>query len=333
VDNLFFNHIGLDTHISHRNFSDAASLLLKEQLKTWDTLKHSYISLDQVEVKTFQFEGFIIKVQYNPNRITSSSAKVDEKSIRERKCFLCPANLYPEQKAIKYEDDFLILVNPFPILPEHFTISHKDHIPQAIKNWFGTMLQLSKDLSSYVTIYNGPACGASAPDHHHFQAGSKYFMPLVDEFHLIKNEYGEILLNSGSGTVCGIDDGLRRFISIESTSSNFAEKVFDSFYSSYSKVTNAQDEPMMNIISYYEDVYGWIILIFLREKHRPTFFYNEGDDKILWSPAAIDLGGVAILPREKDFKKISKKILTDGLTQITFSQEKFNYIKSSLKEI
>lgn len=333
MDNIFFNHISLEAYISQRNFSGAARFLLEEQLKTWDALKNSYTSLNKVQVKTFQYEGFVIKVQYNPNRITSSSAKVDEKSIRERKCFLCPGNLYPEQKAFKYEDEFLILVNPFPIFPEHFTISHKDHIPQRIKNWFGTMLQLSKDLSSYVVIYNGPACGASAPDHLHFQAGSKYFMPLVDEFHLIKNEYGEVLLANGLATVYGIDDGLRRFISIESDDKFSAEQVFDNFYSIYSKVSNAQDEPMMNIIAYYEEVYGWIILIFLREKHRPSFFFNEGEDKILWSPAAIDLGGVSIIPVEKDFKKISKRILTDGLSQITFNKEKFIYIKSYLKEI
>ena len=120
-----------------------------------------------------------MKVQFNPGRYISTSAKVDEKSINDRKCFLCPANLPEEQKGILYEEEYLILGNPFPIFPEHFTIPNINHVPQQIKNNFPLMLKLTKDLSKhYVVLYNGPKCGASAPDHFHFQAGTKNFMPI-----------------------------------------------------------------------------------------------------------------------------------------------------------
>lgn len=339
MEKFLFEHQSLSDLISNNDYSNAARLLLEEQNKSWDLLKRNYDSLKETKVKTFQFDGFIFKTQFNPGRIKSSSAKVDAKSISKRKCFLCKDSLYEEQRAIEYGKDFLILVNPFPIFPEHFTIPHKDHIPQAIKKWFGKMLSLSKDFSRDVVIYNGPACGASAPDHLHFQAGSKFFMPIDNEFHSLKKEYGEILVDNDSIIVAGIEDGLRKFISIETSEFSLAEKTFNDFYNFYSKVSEGEEEPMMNIISFYNPAkpgdkknYGWRILIFLRKKHRPAFYYYSGDDKILWSPASIDLGGVCITPLEKDFNIISKEILIEGFAEITTSQEEFSYIKTKLKE-
>jgi len=339
VDNIFLNHDNLNSLISLKDYSNASRLLLREQIKSWPELEKAYISYKTSQTKTFQFDGFVIKVQNNPGRITSSSAKVDEKSIKTRACFICMANLYQKQKAIKYEEDFLILVNPFPIFPEHFTITHKDHIPQAIKEWFGKMLPLSKDFSRDVIIYNGPACGASAPDHLHFQAGSKFFMPIDDGFHSLKNEYGEILIDNDSLIVTGIDDGLRKFISIETKEISLAEKVFDIFYNFYSRVSNEKTEPMMNIIAFYEprenqdsEEYGWRILIFLREKHRPSHFFREGENRILLSPAAVDFGGVCILPLEKDFEKITKEDIFEIFREVSLGKEQFEYVKADLKK-
>ena len=335
----FFNHNKLNEFTSSRDYSGAAHLLLREQIKDWHELEKAYDSLKNVQIKSFQYEGFVIKVQHNPGRIKSSSAKVDDKSINERKCFLCLENLYKEQRALRYGEDFLILVNPFPILPEHFTIPHVNHIPQSIKKWFGKMLSLSIDMQRNVLIYNGPKCGASAPDHLHFQAGTKYFMPLDDEFHSIKNEYGEIITENDSLTVSGIDDGLRRFISIETPDISSAEKVFDNFYTSYFKVSGEEAEPMMNILSFYEpakpeseDKFGWRVLIFLRKKHRPSHYFREGEERILLSPAAVDFGGVCILPFEKDFNKIKKEDLTEIFHEVSLGKEQFEYIKADLKK-
>ncbi len=337
MENILFNHPYLDNFISAKNYSGAAALLLEEQKKHWADLSKNYNSISNVEIKSFRFGGFTIRVQHNPGRFLSSSANVDSESIKERKCFLCSSNLYEDQKTILYKEDFLILVNPFPIFPEHFTIAHLNHIPQKISGWFGKMLSTSKDFLKYAVIYNGPECGASAPDHLHFQAGTKEFLSINDEFHSFKNKhasrgkYEDILTESDSLTVSGVDDGLRRYITIETLEIGIAEKVFDLFYDIYSKIS-ASKEPMMNIISFYEQDFGWKILIFLRAKHRPSQYYKEGENKILLSPAAVDLGGVCILPLEKDFKRISKEIISEIFKEVSLGKEQFDFVKFELKK-
>jgi hypothetical protein len=332
VKNILFEHPALGKLISVRGYSGAASLLLEEQKKSWATLSKNYDSFSSAKVKSFQFPGFVIKAQHNPGRIKSTSAQVDDKSISERRCFLCLNNLYEEQKAIKYNDDFFILVNPFPIFPEHFTIPHKDHILQRIKESFGKMLSLSKALSEHVIIYNGPECGASAPDHLHFQAGSNNYLPINDEFYFLKNESGEILIGKDSLTVTGIDDGLRKVITIETLETEAAEKVFDLSYNVYSKISGSSVEPLLNILSFYEKDYGWKVLIFLREKHRPSHYFKEGKDRILLSPAAVDLGGICILPVEEDFEKITKENIKDVFREVNLGKEQFEFIKAELKK-
>lgn len=332
MKNILFEHPGLDKLISLKDYSGTAKLLLEEQKKSWTTLEESYNSLKNIKVKSFQFPGFSIKAQYNPGRIKSTTAEVDEKSIRERKCFLCSDNLYDEQRATKYDNDFYILVNPFPIFPEHFTIPHKNHIPQRIKKSFEKMLLLSRDLYEFVIIYNGPECGASAPDHLHFQAGSKNYLPINDEFHSLKNEYGDVILEKELLTVTGINDGLRKIIAIETLEIETVKKVFDLVYNIYSKISGNKIEPLLNILSFYEKEYGWRVLIFLREKHRPSQYFIEGKEKILLSPAAVDLGGVCILPIEEDFEKITKENIEDVFKEVNLGKEQFEFIKAELKK-
>lgn len=319
--------------ISSGDYAGAAHLLLKNQKKNWNKLAGGYESLKTVVDKSFQFDGFTIKVQFNPGRLISTAAKVDQESIKERKCFLCSSNLPDEQKGIKYKDEFLILANPFPIFTEHFSIVHFNHIQQEISGWFGRMLSLSKDLSKYYTvIYNGPKCGASAPDHLHFQAGNKFFMPVDNEFHSLKNEYGKIIFENNSLTVSGIDDSLRRFISIETSDALTAEKIFKKFYEVYKKVVPKNAEPLMNILCFYEEEYGWRIIIFLRLKHRSSHYLREGNNNILLSPGAVDLGGVCITPLEKDFRNINKQLLAEIFQEVSLGKEQFDYVIAQIKK-
>lgn len=326
------NNSSLNQFINSNDYAGAAKFLLEEQKQSWKKLADGYNSLKGIKGKKIQLDGFTIKCQFNPGRITSTSAKVDSKSISERKCFLCISNLPEEQKGIKYGSKFLILANPFPIFTEHFTIVHINHIPQEIYGWFGSMLSLSKDMSKhYTVIYNGPKCGASAPDHLHFQAGNKYFMPVDNEFHSIKNEYGEIFFENEIITVAGIDDNLRRFISIETNNKESAEDTFKLFFNVYKKIVSEDEEPMMNILSFYEEEYGWRIIIFLRSKHRPSHYFKDGEEKLVLSPAAVDLGGVCITPLEKDFERINKDLITEIFKEVSLAKEQFEFIKSSIK--
>ena len=315
------------------NFAEAARRLLENQKRSWELLSGGYKSLSTVKIKSIDFDEYTLNIQFNPGRFISSSAKVDEKSISERECFLCIENLPKEQKGILYNKKFIILCNPHPIFPEHFTIVSIEHIPQRINGAFNDLLLLSKALSEYYTVvYNGPKCGASAPDHLHFQAGTKFFMPVDTQFHQIMIRYGETLFNKQDILVQGVDDGLRRFISFESTDRSLLNEVFKIFYDQYEMINPGADEPMMNILSFYTEDSGWRVIIFLRAKHRSTHYFKEGEERILLSLAAVDLGGVCITPFEKDFNKVDKQLLREIFQEVTLGKEKFNKLKLWLKE-
>ena len=317
-DQLIFNLV------EENNYSDATARLFEIQKEHWPMLNAGFKSLDAVRSKSFQFDGYKIKTQFNSGRMTSTSAKVDPKSISERKCFLCVENLPAEQKGILYNDKYIILCNPFPIFPEHFTLTYKEHTPQRITDTFSDMLDLSKDLSKhYSVIYNGPRCGASAPDHLHFQAGNKFFMPIDDEFHQIKNEYGKVIYEDDGLSFYAIDDRIRKFVSIESLDKELVVNTFNKFYKTYSELMNEEQEPMINLVSFYEEEYGWRVIIFLRAKHRPAVFFAEDESKMLVSPAAIDLGGVCVFPREEDFNRITKEQIADIFQEVFVDEKKF----------
>ncbi len=318
--------------IEENNYSDAAMRLFEVQKEQWQMLADGVKTLETIKSKSFLFDEYKIKAQFNAGRIISTSAKVDPKSIRERKCFLCTENLPDDQRGILYRDNYIILCNPFPIFPTHFTLTYKDHQPQRIADTFSDLLDLSKDLSKYYSvIYNGPRCGASAPDHLHFQAGNKFFMPIDDEFHQLKNEYGKEIIDNDDISVFALDDGIRKFVSIESVEKDLLIDTFNKFYKTHSDILNEQQEPMLNLISFYEEEYGWRIIIFLRAKHRPAVFFAEDETKMLVSPAAIDLGGVIIFPREEDFNRIDKKMIEEIFKEVFISKDILEKVIKELK--
>ena len=203
------------------SIADCAFQLLQQQRSTWELLRTGYEGLSRVQTRQFRFGGYQVRVQFNPGRLTSSAARVDDRSIRERTCFLCLQNLPEQQRGIPYGDRFMILCNPFPIFPEHFTIPHRDHVPQRIEGRIGLLLGLARDLAPrYTVFYNGPRCGASAPDHLHFQAGSRQFMPIEGQYARLRAECGEEMPSVGPATVLAIDGAERRFVAIEGTSSD-----------------------------------------------------------------------------------------------------------------
>jgi len=146
--------------------------LFREQVANWELARANYAGLKTVKTKVFSFDDFEIKVQFNPARIVSSGAKMDAKTIAERPCFLCAENRPAEQQGVD-AGNYTVLVNPFPIFPEHFTIPRKEHTDQQIKPYFSDMLELAEALDDYLVFYNGPKCGASAPDHIHFKPAQR----------------------------------------------------------------------------------------------------------------------------------------------------------------
>jgi hypothetical protein len=296
-------------------------------------LARGYESLASVQTRTLEFDGFEIKVQFNPGRIVSSAAKVDAKSIAERKCFLCPANLPAVQRGVAFGDDYLVLCNPFPIFPEHFTIPHREHTPQRIATSFAAMIDLAQEMQSRYTIfYNGPKCGASAPDHLHFQAGNKGFMTIDREYDRIKKDRGEVLTASAHLDVYAVGNYLRNFISLESNDRAALLDGFEAFYETFLTLSPAAEEPMLNILASFE-AGEWRVILFPRARHRPSFFFAEGDEKILLSPASVDLGGVCITPVEKDFQRVTKEHLTQMCAEVCLSKADFAALSKRFAEV
>ncbi len=311
-------------HVAVNDYARAAETLLKTQLNEWVDLAAGYKGLKDVVVKSILFDGFQIKLQFNPGRMKSTLAEVEEKEIKKRSCFLCAGNLPTEQRGIKLLDNYILLCNPYPIFPNHFTIASIAHEPQSIEFTFKDYITISKMLSDkYSLIYNGPRCGASAPDHLHFQAGTKQYMPVENEFHSMIKNHGEEILNNKNITITAVDDSLRRYISLETRNENVLRESFDQFYRLYTKIKSEREEPMMNIICNYGERFGWRVFIFLRHKHRSSHYYLEGDEKIAISPAAIDLGGVCISPLEKDFKRTNKETLTEVFEEVSLQRDDF----------
>ena len=273
---------------------------LESQLAEWEFARRNFEALRRIETKTFDLDGFLIRVQFNPARIVSSAAKVDAASVVARKCFLCSENQPPEQRGLPWGDGYRVLVNPYPIFARHFTIPAAEHVPQSIADRYGDMLALARCFDREVVFYNGPRCGASAPDHAHFQAVGKGAMPLEAEVGRFATE--KVLEASGAAAYA-IRDYLRGGFVIRSADASAAAACFGKLYEAL-EVLPADAEPMMNVLTWY-DSDGWTSCVFPRTKHRPACFYGEGATDLLVSPASVDLAGVMIVPRKDDFVKIT----------------------------
>lgn len=306
--------------------------LLEDQKETWQLLKDNYLNLSKVETKDFDFDGFQIKVQYNPERIKSTAADVNDDAVNSRECFLCHENLPKEQNELVYDKNYIILCNPYPIFNEHFTISKKKHKPQNIIGNFGDILNLTQDLGSYYTLfYNGPKCGSSAPDHMHFQAGTKLAMPLENEVDILKSNFTKHEMRNGKIEIRFIEDYLRYAVLFESSSKGELVYAFKIFVKAFKKISPPDDEPMMNIVSTYNGN-KWSVFIFPRAKHRPSQYFLDGKKKLLISPAAVDLSGLIITPRKEDFEKITTVDISNLFRQVILTKEYFEYLKKKIGE-
>ncbi|MRT94054.1 DUF4922 domain-containing protein [Ancylomarina sp. 16SWW S1-10-2] len=295
----------------------------QEQKENWPLAKNNYNGLEKVEEKEFQFEGFKIKVQFNPERIKSTSAKVDKEAIEKRACFLCEKNRPELQTKIELENGYSLLVNPFPILKQHFTIPQNEHIDQNFINHIGDMLNMAECLEGYSFFYNGPKSGASAPDHMHFQAGENGFMPTDSEYINLKKNNGKLITYNDRIKVYSFNHYLRKMISIEADRAQDIVSTCKILYSSFEKLQAEEKEPLLNAICIYKNK-KYCLHIFPRKLHRPSQFFAEGNDQLLISPGAVDMGGVIITPRKEDFDKITKEDIIDIYKQVSLDDFAFD---------
>lgn len=302
------------------------SRFFNRQMEKWADARHRFRDLKHVETHQLSDQ---LKVQWNPARIVSTGAKIDKKTLGDRPCFLCDKNRPKEQISKQIDERFLLLVNPFPILPVHFTIPARKHQPQSIYKNYGEMHRFLSLHSELMVFYNGPKCGASAPDHLHFQAGTSGILPLQANWQRLSRNLTDIISLNDDEKIALIHDFVVSAFVIISKSEDSDEALFQRLYKSM-PVRGDETEPMMNIIAWRKgDEY--ISVVIPREKHRPEAYFAEGDAQMMVSPGALDMSGLIITPREEDFRKLTEESATAILQECGVSTDKMNSIVTKLK--
>ena len=302
------------------------SRFFNRQLEMWEDARHRFRDLKHVEVRQLSDQ---LKVQFNPARIVSTGAKIDKHTLGERPCFLCERNRPKEQMTKQIDDHFQLLVNPFPILPVHFTIPATKHQPQSIYRHYGEMHRLLSLHSELMVFYNGPKCGASAPDHLHFQAGTSGVLPLQTNWQRLSRNLTDVISLNDEEKISVLRDFLVPAFVIISKSEDSDEELFHRLYRSM-PMRGDESEPMMNIIAWRKGD-EFISVVIPREKHRPDAYFTEGEAQMMVSPGALDMAGLIITPREEDFNKINLDKATALLRECGISAEKMEAIVSNLK--
>ena len=310
------------------------------ELQRWEEARKRYEALDeQVQKHELPFGDGSLCVQWNPARIVSTNAKIDRASIDARPCFLCDENRPKEQQALMIRHHYQVLINPFPILPRHFTIPTRRHKPQSIWEHFGTMRHLAWTMPNHILFYNGPKCGASCPDHMHLQAGSRGIIPIERDWLLYENHLEKLYPLTGSSKQEMADAGntsqrcglflLKNYVCPvfvvrslpEETDSLLCQRLYRAL-----PVHEDENEPRMNVIcwrqagdeSRSDEI---VTLVFPRKKHRPEC-YGE----IMVSPGALDMGGLLITPRAEDFQKMTSELAASILQEVTMTEEELKEV-------
>ena len=302
------------------------SRFFNRQLEVWADARHRFRDLKHVETRQLSDQ---LKLQWNPARIVSTGAKIDKKTLGERPCFLCDKNRPKEQMSKQIDEKFHLLVNPFPILPVHFTIPARKHQPQLIYKNYGEMHRFISLHSDLMVFYNGPKCGASAPDHLHFQAGTNGILPLQTNWQRLSRNLTDVISLNDEEKISVVRDFIVPAFVIISKSAESDEALFRRLYKAMPQ-RGDETEPMMNIISWRKGE-EFISVVIPREKHRPEAYFAEGDAQFVVSPGALDMSGLIITPREEDFRKLTEDKSLSLLQECGVSEEKMNAIIAKLK--
>ncbi len=287
--------------------------LLSCQLDLWPLARANYDALRRVRTRTLRVRQCNFRLQYNPGRIRSAAAKVDEQTIARRPCFLCPEHLPEEQLRTPWDDGFQLLLNPYPIFPAHFTLPSSAHTPQLLtEQATKTFIRSACKLQGFVLFYNGPRCGASAPDHLHFQAGERGFLPLEKEVEMGTHSP---VMERKEGCLTLLKDYPCPVFVLRSHSEEWSNVCLKALCDNLPSLPG-EAEARFNLLAWYDKT-GWTLCLIPRTNHRPRCFYAEGKARTLISPASVDLAGVFVTAREEDFLKLTEDDLLDILHEVT----------------
>ena len=294
------------------------------QLQTWSDVRHRYRDLEHVETRELVTDTITLSAQWNPARIGSTGAKIDAKSIAERPCFLCAKNRPQEQMHRVIDGKYELLVNPFPILPVHFTLPTMKHQPQRILSMYDEMLRLAERNTDLTILYNGPHCGASAPDHAHLQTVGTGHLPLQQAWQRLSRNLTEVVKDDEDNGIWQVADYPAAAFVIRSHGQNVGERLFRRLYDA---LPPAEDdtEPMMNIIMWQSDNAVHSVVL-PRRKHRPDCYTATGDAQYIISPGAVDMGGLIITPREQDFRRVTPELILDIYRELSLTPEQMQEV-------
>ena len=298
------------------------------QLEKWDDARNRYHELRNVRTRELAMGASSIQVQWNPARMVSTGASIDKKAIAERPCFLCEANRPKEQTKKSVDSHFDLLVNPYPILPTHFTIPRVKHEPQRIRDIYGEIHKLLDEYPELMVFYNGPKCGASAPDHAHLQAGTSGRLPLQMSWQRLSRNLTPLISLNDDESISLIDEYPCPALLIRSHTPYGDEQLFLRLYDAL-PMQDDDAEPMMNIVSWRCDD-EYLSVVFPRGKHRPDCYYAQGNDQYIISPGALDMAGLIITPRQEDFERLTPEKALSILNEVSLPKEQLQQVIDKL---
>lgn len=309
----------------------AGDLFIENQLAKWQTARTNHEALNQIETRRFELAGNTITVQFNPARAVSTCAKVDKSSIEARKCFLCPENKPNEQDEIiiSLDEPFSLRINPYPILPGHLTISslkHQDQVlaDKTIRQLPGKLISWLEEYfaSGYVLFYNGAKCGASAPDHFHFQAVKQSDVPVIQQWErLMETAVREKEIKTENGNTYSSFQITSYICPIQVFICNHSADILPEMINQYLEslpLHEGESEPRYNLFAWQDKQRGFTMAYFPREKHRPACYTATGGEQLLVSPGALDMAGLLVTPRKEDFYKITESDITQIYKEVAY---------------
>lgn len=309
----------------------AGELFIENQLAKWQTARTNHEALNQIETRRFELAGNTITVQFNPARAVSTCAKVDKSSIEARKCFLCPENKPNEQDEIiiSLDEPFSLRINPYPILPGHLTISslkHQDQVlaDKTIRQLPGKLISWLEEYfaSDYVLFYNGAKCGASAPDHFHFQAVKQSDVPVIQQWErLMETAVREKEIKTENGNTYSSFQITSYICPIQVFICNHSADILPEMINQYLQslpLHEGESEPRYNLFAWQDKQRGFTMAYFPREKHRPACYTATGGEQLLVSPGALDMAGLLVTPRKEDFYKITESDITQIYKEVAY---------------
>lgn len=309
----------------------AGELFIENQLAKWQTARTNHEALNQIETRRFELAGNTITVQFNPARAVSTCAKVDKSSIEARKCFLCPENKPNEQDEIiiSLDEPFSLRINPYPILSGHLTISslkHQDQVlaDKTIRQLPGKLISWLEEYfaSDYVLFYNGAKCGASAPDHFHFQAVKQSDVPVIQQWErLMETAVREKEIKTENGNTYSSFQITSYICPIQVFICNHSADILPEMINQYLQsfpLHEGESEPRYNLFAWQDKQRGFTMAYFPREKHRPACYTATGGEQLLVSPGALDMAGLLVTPRKEDFYKITESDITQIYKEVAY---------------